>query len=88
MDVLEEFLSFTSMEVHCKWFDPSLEDNRGRTTAQLGPHDVGIRMKAVGICESDDHYFKTLRCADSLIKELMVIDHRGGAVIIVMMSVC
>ncbi|KAI5444636.1 hypothetical protein KIW84_013055 [Lathyrus oleraceus] len=27
----------------------------------LGPHDVRIRMKAVGICGSDVHYLKTDR---------------------------
>ncbi|KAG2255017.1 hypothetical protein Bca52824_074311 [Brassica carinata] len=30
----------------------------------LGPHDVRVRMKAVGICGSDVHYLKTMRCAD------------------------
>ncbi|CAF2105466.1 unnamed protein product [Brassica oleracea] len=30
----------------------------------VGPHDVRVRMKAVGICGSDVHYLKTMRCAD------------------------
>ncbi|CAJ2659557.1 unnamed protein product [Trifolium pratense] len=44
-------------------------------TPQLlqGPHDVRIRMKAVGICGSDVHYLKTMRCADFIVKEPMVI---------------
>jgi L-iditol 2-dehydrogenase len=41
----------------------------------LGPHDVRIRMKAVGICGSDVHYLKTMRCADFIVKEPMVIGH-------------
>ncbi|KAL4556425.1 hypothetical protein LXL04_039076 [Taraxacum kok-saghyz] len=37
----------------------------------LGPYDVRARMKAVGICGSDVHYLKTLRCADFVVKEPM-----------------
>lgn len=47
----------------------------------LGPHDVRIRMKAVGICGSDVHYLKTLRCADFVVKEPMVIGHECAGVI-------
>ncbi|KAK8569498.1 hypothetical protein V6N13_046549 [Hibiscus sabdariffa] len=46
----------------------------------LGPHHVRIRMKAVGICGSDVHLFKTLKLVDFEIKEPMVIGHEcaGG----------
>ncbi|XP_004513687.1 sorbitol dehydrogenase [Cicer arietinum] len=47
----------------------------------LGPHDVRIRMKAVGICGSDVHYLKTLRCADFIVKEPMVIGHECAGII-------
>ncbi|KAF9600083.1 hypothetical protein IFM89_002556 [Coptis chinensis] len=47
----------------------------------LGPHDVKIRMKAVGICGSDVHYLKYLRCADYIVKEPMVIGHECAGVI-------
>nr|GMD31472.1 sorbitol dehydrogenase-like [Ipomoea batatas] len=29
----------------------------------LGPHDVRVSMKAIGICGSDVHYLKLLRCS-------------------------
>ncbi|KAK2366912.1 GroES zinc-binding alcohol dehydrogenase family protein [Trifolium repens] len=47
----------------------------------LGPHDVRIRMKAVGICGSDVHYLKTMRCADFIVKEPMVIGHECAGII-------
>ncbi|CAO2838922.1 unnamed protein product [Amaranthus hypochondriacus] len=47
----------------------------------LGLHDVRIRMKAVGICGSDVHYLKTLRCADFIVKEPMVIGHECAGII-------
>ncbi|CAJ2657774.1 unnamed protein product, partial [Trifolium pratense] len=46
-----------------------------------GPHDVRIRMKAVGICGSDVHYLKTMRCADFIVKEPMVIGHECAGLI-------
>ncbi|KAL9409594.1 hypothetical protein AB3S75_047915 [Citrus x aurantiifolia] len=47
----------------------------------LGPYDVLVRMKAVGVCGSDVHFLKTLRCADSVVKEPMVIGHECAGVI-------
>ncbi|KAI3420594.1 uncharacterized protein J3R85_012678 [Psidium guajava] len=47
----------------------------------LGPHEVRVRMKAVGICGSDVHYLKTLRCAHFVVKEPMVIGHECAGII-------
>ncbi|XVF54049.1 hypothetical protein PTKIN_Ptkin05aG0150300 [Pterospermum kingtungense] len=47
----------------------------------LGPGDVRVRMKAVGICGSDVHFLKTLRLADFVVKEPMVIGHECAGVI-------
>ncbi|XP_057950511.1 sorbitol dehydrogenase-like [Malania oleifera] len=47
----------------------------------LGPRDVRVRMKAVGICGSDVHYLKHLRCADFIVKEPMVIGHECAGII-------
>lgn len=47
----------------------------------LGPYDVRVRMKAVGICGSDVHYLKTLRCADFVVKDPMVIGHECAGII-------
>ncbi|KAJ0099598.1 hypothetical protein Patl1_20047 [Pistacia atlantica] len=38
-------------------------------------------MKAVGICGSDVHYLKTMRCADFVVKEPMVIGHECAGII-------
>ncbi|XP_039134697.1 sorbitol dehydrogenase-like [Dioscorea cayenensis subsp. rotundata] len=47
----------------------------------LGPHDVRVQMKAVGICGSDVHYLKTMSCAGFVVKEPMVIGHECAGVI-------
>lgn len=47
----------------------------------LGPHDVRVRMKAVGICGSDVHYLKTMKCAHFVVKEPMVIGHECAGII-------
>ncbi|KAF3795622.1 Sorbitol dehydrogenase [Nymphaea thermarum] len=47
----------------------------------LGPHDVKVRMKAVGICGSDVHYLKTMQCAHFVVKEPMVIGHECAGII-------
>eukprot|EP00249_Psilotum_nudum_P016325 c25767_g1_i1 orf=1242-2354(+) len=47
----------------------------------LGKRDVRVRMKAVGICGSDVHYLKHLRCADFVVKEPMVIGHECAGVV-------
>ncbi|XP_074280902.1 sorbitol dehydrogenase-like [Silene latifolia] len=47
----------------------------------LGPTDVRVRMKAVGICGSDVHYLKTMSCGDYKVKEPMVIGHECAGII-------
>lgn len=47
----------------------------------LGPYDVRVRMKAVGICGSDVHYLRAMRCADFVVKEPMVIGHECAGVV-------
>ncbi|TXG70836.1 hypothetical protein EZV62_005771 [Acer yangbiense] len=47
----------------------------------LGPFDVRVQMKAVGICGSDVHYLKTMRCADFVVEEPMVIGHECAGII-------
>ncbi|KAK2985074.1 hypothetical protein RJ640_022952 [Escallonia rubra] len=46
-----------------------------------GPHDVKIRVKAVGICGSDVHHFKNMRCANFVVKKPMVIGHECAGII-------
>ncbi|KMZ69199.1 Sorbitol dehydrogenase [Zostera marina] len=47
----------------------------------LSPHDARIRMKAVGICGSNVHYLKTMRCGDFVVEEPMVIGHECAGII-------
>lgn len=47
----------------------------------LGPHDVRVRIKAVGICGSDVHYLKHMRCAGYIVKEPMVIGHECAGIV-------
>ncbi|CAI9771884.1 unnamed protein product [Fraxinus pennsylvanica] len=47
----------------------------------LGPRDARIRMKAVGICGSDVHFLKSMRLADFVVKEPMVIGHECAGII-------
>ncbi|CAL5343931.1 L-idonate 5-dehydrogenase-like isoform X1 [Camellia sinensis] len=47
----------------------------------IGPHDVKVRMKAVGICGSDVHHFKHMRCGNFIVKKPMVIGHECAGII-------
>ncbi|XP_071904633.1 L-idonate 5-dehydrogenase isoform X2 [Coffea arabica] len=51
------------------------------TLLPLGPHDAKIRIKAVGICGSDVHHFKHMRCANFVVKKPMVIGHECAGVV-------
>ncbi|GBG79680.1 hypothetical protein CBR_g29945 [Chara braunii] len=48
----------------------------------LGPHDVRVQMKAVGICGSDVHYLKHLCCGPFVVREPMVIGHESAGVVL------
>ncbi|XP_043710221.1 sorbitol dehydrogenase-like [Telopea speciosissima] len=47
----------------------------------IGPHDVRVRVKAVGICGSDVHYLRTMGCAGYVAKEPLVIGHESAGII-------
>ncbi|GAV61830.1 ADH_zinc_N domain-containing protein/ADH_N domain-containing protein [Cephalotus follicularis] len=47
----------------------------------LGPHDVKVRIRALGICGSDVHHFKNMRCANFIVKKPMVIGHECAGII-------
>ncbi|GMY07073.1 L-idonate 5-dehydrogenase-like [Fagus crenata] len=46
----------------------------------LGPHDVKVQVKALGICGSDVHHFKNMRCANFIVKKPMVIGHECAGI--------
>jgi len=47
----------------------------------VGPNDVRVRIKAVGICGSDVHYYQHMSCGDYHVKEPMVIGHECAGII-------
>ncbi|CAN6481144.1 unnamed protein product [Victoria cruziana] len=47
----------------------------------VGPHDVRLRMKAVGICATDVHYLKEMEVAGKVVKEPIVIGHECAGVV-------
>jgi D-xylulose reductase len=48
----------------------------------LGPDDVRIEIKAVGICGSDLHYYKHGRIGDFVVENPMVLGHEGVGVVL------
>jgi D-xylulose reductase len=49
---------------------------------ELGPDDVKIAVKTVGICGSDVHYYKHGKIGDFVVKEPMVLGHEASGVIL------
>jgi threonine dehydrogenase-like Zn-dependent dehydrogenase len=47
----------------------------------LGPHEVRVAVKAVGICGSDVHYLRHMRIADFIVEAPMVIGHESSGVV-------
>ncbi|XP_071738490.1 L-idonate 5-dehydrogenase-like [Rutidosis leptorrhynchoides] len=47
----------------------------------LGPYDVKVQIKALGICGSDVHHFKNMRVANFIVKKPMVIGHECAGII-------
>ncbi|KAL4375710.1 hypothetical protein AHAS_Ahas05G0309000 [Arachis hypogaea] len=52
-----------------------------RQSSISGPHDVTIRIKAVGICGSDVHYYKTMRCANFIANKPKVLGHECAGIV-------
>ncbi len=48
----------------------------------MGPHDVRIQVKTVGVCGSDVHYFREGRIGAFVVKEPMVLGHEASGVIV------
>ena len=45
------------------------------TAAELGPHDVELRLGAGGICGSDMHYYRHARTGDFVVTSPLVLGH-------------
>jgi len=53
-------------------FDLRLEEVK---IPKVGKDEVLIRVKAVGVCKSDIHYYETGRCGSFVIKEPLILGH-------------
>jgi len=49
---------------------------------EMGPNDVKIAMKAVGVCGSDLHYYEVGKIGSFVVKEPMVLGHEGAGVVV------
>lgn len=49
---------------------------------KLGPNDVRIRMRTVGICGSDVHYYTHGYIGKFIVKEPMILGHEGAGEVI------
>ena len=58
----------------------AIEDFQAERT--LGPDDVRVGIKHVGICGSDVHYFLHGRIGDFIVREPMVLGHEASGVIL------
>lgn len=47
----------------------------------LGAHDVLVDIKAVGICGSDVHYYRTGRIGEFVVKEPMILGHESAGIV-------
>jgi D-xylulose reductase len=47
----------------------------------LGPHDVRIAIRSVGVCGSDVHYYETGAIGQFVVREAMVLGHEAAGVI-------
>jgi len=49
--------------------------------SELGPDDVRIGMRVVGICGSDIHYYETGAIGPFVVREPMVLGHEGSGIV-------
>ncbi len=50
-------------------------------TPEYGPDDVLVKIKSVGICGSDVHYWRTGAIGDFVVKEPMILGHEVAGVV-------
>ncbi len=52
-----------------------------RIEENLGPHDVRVEPKFVGICGSDVHYYQHGKIGDFVVKEPMILGHEASGIV-------
>ena len=48
----------------------------------LGPHDVRIALRAVGVCGSDVHYYQHGAIGPFVVREPMILGHEAAGVVL------
>lgn len=48
---------------------------------KMGPDDVRVKVKSVGVCGSDVHYWRTGHIGDFIVKEPMILGHEASGVV-------
>jgi len=49
---------------------------------EIGPNEVLLRIRAVGICGSDVHFYRTGRCGSFVVKEPLVLGHEASGEVV------
>jgi L-iditol 2-dehydrogenase len=53
-----------------------------RPMPQVGPHDVLVEIKAVGVCGSDVHYYEHGRIGSYIVRQPLILGHESSGVIV------
>ncbi|RKQ34221.1 NAD(P)-dependent alcohol dehydrogenase [Kocuria tytonis] len=53
-----------------------------RPVPRPGPHDVLVRIAAVGVCGSDTHYYEHGRIGDHVVEQPLVLGHEPSGVVV------
>ena len=53
-----------------------------RPMPQVGPHDVLVEVKAVGVCGSDVHYYEHGRIGTYVVRQPLILGHETAGVIV------
>src|SRR5438128_12189264 len=59
--------------------DVRLED---RSMPEMGPGDVLVEIKAVGVCGSDVHYYEHGRIGSYIVRQPLILGHESAGVIV------
>jgi len=53
-----------------------------RPMPQVGPNDVLVEVKAVGVCGSDVHYYEHGRIGTYVVRQPLILGHESAGVIV------
>lgn len=62
--------------------EPGRIEVESRAVPTLDPHDVLVRIRSVGVCGSDVHYFEHGRIGDFVVRAPLVLGHEASGVVV------